>query len=313
MKHCCVIGGAGFIGSSVVEVLHGCNRRITVIGRSKAPLRPLPDAVRYISGDYGDSAFLEKALQDIDEIIDLAYATVPKTSYDDPVRDILSNLPPAVKLFETACRLSIKKIVIISSGGTIYGKAQEIPIREDHPTNPISPYGITKLALEKYALMFHQLNDLPVVCVRPGNAYGERQQPFVGQGFIATAMANILNRQDIALFGETGTVRDYVYASDIANGIVTALERGTPGSCYNIGSGEGKSNRDVLNMILPMARSQGFDPRIKILPIRDFDVPVNILDSAKLRTETGWQPLISFDEGIKRTWEHYYRTIGLRQ
>jgi UDP-glucose 4-epimerase len=309
MSHCCVIGGTGFIGSHLLELLHATGRVLTVIGRNALPTRPLPPGTRYLAGDYADSYFLMGALQGVDEVIMLAYTTVPKSSFEDPVRDILDNLPAPVKLFEMACSLELKKLVFVSSGGTVYGKSLYLPIREDHPTNPISPYGITKLATEHYAFMFRELAGLPVVSVRPGNAYGEGQKPFVGQGFVATAIASILQEKEITLFGESGTVRDYVHVSDVAQGIVAALEKGRPGVCYNIGSGIGRSNRDILDAISPFAVAAGLEVKVKAAPLRMFDVPANVLDCARLEAETGWKPLVPFADGMARAWDWFHRNF----
>lgn len=309
MNHCCVIGGTGFIGRHVVDLLLSEGHQLTVMGRNPIPTSSLLEGVRYVSGDYGDRKLLKDVLEDVDEIINLAYSTVPKTSFENPVQDILSNLPAAVTLFETAINLSLKKIVLVSSGGTIYGKARTLPIAEDHPTNPVSPYGITKLAIEKYAMMFNDLNGVPVVCVRPGNAFGEGQKPFLGQGFVATAIASILNGQEVAVFGSTGTVRDYVHVVDVAKGIIASLNQGKPGSCYNIGSGIGRSNKEVMDVICPLAEAAGFVPEIKELPFRPFDVPANVLDYRKLHDMTGWEPSISFEEGIERTWNWFNNNL----
>ena len=303
--HCCVIGGSGFIGHHLVEILGRQGKTLTVIGRNHLPSRTLPAGVRYIAGDYGDRTFLRSVLHDVDEIIDLAYASVPKTSFEDPVNDILSNLPSSVNLFEVASSFPIKKIVIVSSGGTIYGKALRLPIREDHPTNPISPYGITKLAVEKYALMYHALKGLPVVCVRPGNAFGEGQIPFKGQGFVATAIASALKGQEINIFGEQGTIRDFVYVKDLARGIAVALDHCPSGGCYNIGSGQGRSNKEIIEMVAAIAKSRNIALRVKVLPSRQYDVPANVLDSSKLRKETGWFPAIPLKEGLELTWKHF--------
>jgi UDP-glucose 4-epimerase len=305
VKCCCVIGGTGFIGSFVVNILLREGRKVIVVGRSALPTRSLPDNVDYIPGDFGDKYFLRGILQGVDEIIDLAYATVPKTSYDNPVHDILANLPNAVNLLEVASESTIDKIVLASSGGVVYGPTDKIPINEEHPTNPISPYGITKLAVEKYAKMFHATHDLPVVCVRPGNAYGETQKPFAGQGFIATAIASILSGQALNLYGESGTIRDYIYVEDIAHGIVAALISGQPGDVYNIGSGNGRSNKEILDALRPIAQAEGHEIRLNTFPIRKFDVPINVLDSTKLCYRTGWTMKISFNEGIKKTWDWF--------
>ena len=312
IKHCYVIGGNGFIGTHIIETLVTFDRQITVIDKNPLPSKVLPKEVNYITGDYGVKDFLVKSLKDVDEVIHLAYSTVPKTSFEKPVQDIFNNLPTTVRLFEVASNLGIEKLVFVSSGGTVYGGVDKVPIKENHPTNPISPYGITKLACEKYANMFYKLKVLPVVCVRPGNAYGERQKPFVGQGFIATAISSILNQQEVIIYGETGTIRDYIYVTDVARGIIAALEHGKPGVCYNIGSGVGRSNKDILDAIYPFAKSTGLEPRVKILPLRQFDVPINVLDSTKIMQETGWETTITFDEGIKRTWDWLYHEHSIK-
>jgi UDP-glucose 4-epimerase len=300
---CCVFGGAGFIGSWVTGLLAARGREIVVIGRSPTPGRPIPPGAKYIPGTYADKAFLRRILTDVDEIIDLAYSTHPQTSFADPLHDIDDNLPPTVSLLQVAAELDIKKTVLVSSGGTVYGVAQSIPIAEDHPTHPISPYGITKLAVEKYGLMFNHVYGLPVSIARPGNAYGEGQRPAIGQGFIAEAIARILDNQAITVFGPQGTIRDYIHVGDVASGIVAVLERGASGACYNIGTGTGRSNLEVLDALTPLARSSGYDVRLQVSPSRKFDVPENVLDSRKLAGESGWRPQIGFRDGIEKAWK----------
>ena len=306
MKHCCVIGGGGFIGGHIVERLILRQRQVTVIDTNPTPSRPGPEQVRYITGDYSAKSFLMEVLQNVDEIIHLAYSTVPKTSFEDPLQDIGDNLPATVTLLEAASTVGIDKFIMMSSGGTVYGKVDKVPIREDHTTNPISPYGITKLATEKYAVMFGELKGLPVICIRPGNAYGEGQRPFAGQGFISTAIGSILKGKEVTIFGETGTIRDYIHAADIADGIIAVLDDGTQGACYNIGTGIGRSNKDILDALAPFAASAGLEIRVDTQPARPFDVPVNVLDSAKLTYETGWKASVSFEDGIEKTWNWLY-------
>lgn len=302
---CCLIGGSGFIGSHLAALLAAKGRRLTVVGRSAVPLRKLPPGAQYASGDYADLQFLRKVLAQADEVIDLAYATVPQTSFADPVFDIQANLPPSVSLLRCAGEARLRRIVLISSGGTVYGVAKTLPITEEHPTNPISPYGITKLTIEKYGLMFHRLAELPVIIVRPGNAYGSGQISETGQGFVATSIARVRDRREVTIYGQEGTIRDYVHVTDIARGIVSALEHGQPGCCYNIGTGVGKSNLDVLRTIEPLASTYRRRIELRIEERRGFDVPVNILDSARLREISGWTPQVPFEAGIGETWNHF--------
>ncbi len=199
---CCIFGGSGFIGAWVTRLLAAQGREVVVIGRSPAPGRPIPAKAKYVTGTYADKAFLRRVLAGSDEVIDLVYSTHPQTSFADPLHDITDNLPPTVSLLQVAAEIAVKKLVLVSSGGTVYGLAGAIPVTEEHPTHPISPYGITKLAVEKYGLMFNHVYGLPVVIARPGNAYGEGQRPSTGQGFVAEAIARTLEDQVISLFGD---------------------------------------------------------------------------------------------------------------
>jgi UDP-glucose 4-epimerase len=300
---CCVIGGAGFIGRHVVKLLVESGRDVIILDRRTQPTFESISNIKYISGDYGEREFLRNLISDMDEVIDLAYTTVPKTSFENPIYDIMSNLPQSVGLLQEAVSCNLRKIIVVSSGGTVYGIANSIPIKEEHQTNPISPYGITKLTIEKYALMFSELSNLPVTIVRPGNAYGNEQSAFLGQGFVATAIQSILLERTIDIFGKPGTIRDYIHVTDVARGILAALDFGKPGTAYNIGSGVGYNNLEVINEIKPLADAAGYKLNIHFLRFRKYDVPANILDCQKLTAVSGWQPKISFKQGISQVWE----------
>jgi UDP-glucose 4-epimerase len=298
MKQILVIGGNGFIGRPVVEALRKANRRVLVVDINE-PKNPISGA-DLIQGDYGDRSFLKKILKGVDEIILLANSSVPKTSFDNPFLDISENIPRAITLFEMARSFPIQKLVFVSSGGAVYGQTGSRPITEDQPTNPISSYGIAKLAIEKYALILNQ--DRPVVIVRPANAYGIGQVPFVGQGLIATAVASILSGQSITLYGPE-TIRDYIYVTDVASGIVAALVSGQAGSVYNLGSGQGLSNLQIVSELEPYAKKAGLPVKMTTKPARPFDVAVSILNSQKLRQDTGWKPNLSFKQGLDLVWQ----------
>lgn len=295
-----VIGGGGFIGAHLVEQLLASGRRVTVIGRSTTPRIPLAHGAHYLSGDFAQLELIGPLLDQHREVIHLAYATVPNTSFENPLGDLLQNLPPTVQLFsEVAARDG--RLILASSGGTVYGEAHTRPIREDHPTNPISPYGVTKLTLEKYAQLYAVTHGLNVICVRPGNAYGVGQRAYAGQGFVSTAIASVLRGQPVKIFGQLGTVRDYLYVSDLAAGIVSALQHGHLSETYNLGSGVGHCNLDVVHELTPLMQEIGYDVSIEHLPERVFDVHENVLDSSKLRAHTGWQPRVDFVDGLTRT------------
>jgi UDP-glucose 4-epimerase len=301
MKHVCVIGGTGFIGSAVVRALRDTHAKVTAIGTRRKSA--LVDGVEYLYGNFGNTHFLNDALKDAQQVVHLAHTSVPKTSFDDPVDDLNGNLPPSVRLFETACDRGIEKLIFVSSGGTVYGPAERLPIREDAATSPISPYGITKLATEKYAQMFFTTRQLPVVCVRPSNAFGAGQVAFSGQGLIATAMSCFVNRRILTLFGNA--IRDYIHVRDVAAAICATLKKGIPGEVYNIGSGVGRKSSDVIAAITELARHDGRETIVKHIAARSFDVPSNILACDKIRRDTGWTPTVAFEDGLRETWDYF--------
>ncbi len=297
-----VIGGAGFIGTHLVSKLLATGRTVTILDRRTDAIQELPRGADYVAGDFGQCQLIRELLCNHEEVIHLAYTSVPKTSFENPFSDLLENLPPTVQLFaETAD--SGRKLLFVSSGGTVYGEAGTLPIREDHPTRPISPYGLTKLTLEGYAHLYAVTHGLKFVCVRPANAFGPGQKPFTGQGFIASAMTSMMRGLPVTVFGQRGTVRDYVYVGDLAAGIVSALEKGRPSEIYNLGSGVGRTNMDVIEAITPLLEGLAYKIRIEHLPERTFDVRANILDSGKLHKDTGWSPTTPFDKGLLRTRE----------
>ncbi|MCP9850231.1 NAD-dependent epimerase/dehydratase family protein [Cyanobium sp. Morenito 9A2] len=297
-----IIGGAGFIGRSLCDVLIQMGREVTVVGRRSADSLSDPPGCTYISADIGNRSQLRSLLEPGCELIDLAYATVPKTSYGDPIFDLLSNLPASVGLLQEAMTVGIRRLLLVSSGGTVYGPCKSLPMTESHPTAPVSPYGITKLTIDHYAMMFHHTMDLPVVIVRPGNAYGPRQKAGTGQGFIAAAIDSLLEGRAIDLYGEKGTLRDYIHVHDVAVGMAAALDSGHTGAIYNVGTGVGSSNLDIIDAIRPHALNSGISVEIRELAFRRFDVAANILDSRKLQQDTGWQPQVSLDNGIAEMW-----------
>jgi len=303
MVNILVIGGGGYVGSYLVSQLIATGRKLTVLGRSKNPRYKLPKSVEYVEGDFAEQQLIRTLLDTHQEVIHLAYATVPNTSFENPISDLLQNLPATVQLFLEAAQKQVK-LILVSSGGTVYGEASELPIRETHPRRPISPYGVTKLTVESYAHLYAVTHGLKFVCVRPANAYGVGQRPFIGQGFIATAIASAIKGMPIKIFGQNGTVRDYIYVSDLASGIVSALDHGHLSETYNIGSGIGLSNLEIVESLKPLMDEIGHEVRIKNLAERAFDVRANVLDSTKLKINSGWKPVIKFNEGliVTRDW-----------
>ncbi len=193
MINTAIFGGSGFIGYYLLKELRTSNRKIFIYD-IKPPIDS-NDLIFYNIRNISNEELLDQ-LMDVNEIIDLAYTSNPKTSFDDPVSDILDNLPNTVRLLTLATKIPrLKKFIFISSGGTVYGNSNSKLTTEEHPTKPISPYGITKLAIEKYGLMFYHIDKLPFIIARPSNAYGIGQRIDTGQGFIAQTLNSIINKK----------------------------------------------------------------------------------------------------------------------
>lgn len=299
---CGLTGGAGFIGTYLARVLSATGREVLVLDR-RDPVLPVP-GVSYLIGQHDDPEVFASALAGCSELVDLAYATQPKTSFDDPLFDLQGNVPAAVALFrQAAAQANLDRLVFVSSGGTVYGPAASWPIQENAANHPISPYGITKLTIENYALMYYRIQGLPVQIVRPSNAYGPGQMPFSGQGFVATAIGSILKGQPIPVFGGGVSIRDYLYVEDLARGILAVLDAGKIGEIYNLGSGCGHSNLEVLELLGSLAATRGYGMQLAHQPARGFDVPANVLDIGKVCGATGWRPQVPLAQGLAMTWD----------
>lgn len=304
LENILVIGGNGFIGRSLVPRLALCAGKVTVLSRSGTGegYAGNPGNVSHVKGDFGDAEALLPLLDSHDTVIHLAYATVPNTSFDNPMADLTKNLVPAVSLFSEAARRGCF-LVLISSGGTVYGEPQVVPLTEDQPMWPVSPYGVTKLTLEHYAHLYSVTHGLKYLCIRPANPYGPGQKPFVGQGFVATAIGSALRGKAVEIYGEHGAIRDYIFIDDLAAGIAELTLSGAAGRAFNLGSGVGRSNEEVVAAIRAVIRSDGLTLSIVKKPQRPFDVTANILDCSRAHRLTGWKPVVSFEEGVKRTYE----------
>lgn len=307
---CCVVGGAGFIGRPLVRQLADSGREVIALGRSAQPALPLDARVRYVQCDGHDAASLVRAAAGATELIDLSYAAAAKATFSDPLAELTANVPVSVAIMQAALALGVRRYVYVSSGGTVYGEQGALPITEAAVPTPVSPYGITKLTVERYALLHHHHRQLPALLLRPGNAYGPEQKAFTGQGFIATAVGSVLARKPVTVFGERGTVRDYIHVEDVASAVVASLEHGVPGSIYNVGTGTGLDNMDVLELIRSAARADGFDVHCEFQPARPADVSANVLDATALRRVSGWAPRVTCADGVREVWRAQRRLAG---
>lgn len=295
-----ILGGNGFIGSHLVDKLAKNGRTVRVFDKYKELYRKPLDGVEYRFGDFGNRGLLADALDGIDIVFHLISTTLPKTSNDDPAFDVQSNVMETLFLLEQCVAKKIGKVVFISSGGTVYGNPATLPIVEDSPTNPECSYGITKLTIEKYLALFKLLHGLDYTIVRPSNPYGSRQNPAGIQGAISVFLGRVAKNAPIEIWGNGEVVRDYIYVTDLVEGIYRAATKATSERIFNLGSGTGCS----LNQIVETIRTvTGREVQVDFKAKRDFDVSRIYLDISRARHELDWAPVVSLETGITQTWE----------
>lgn len=294
-----VIGGNGFIGSHLVEGLRARDARVRVL--DPGPARDDLDwhGVEYRQGDFGDPATVGAALDAIDVVFHLASTTVPATSNLDPARDVSTNLLGTLSLLEAMKARGVRRILFLSSGGTVYGNPDVLPVPEHHPLRPISSYGVVKVAIEGYLNVYRHMGVLDPLVLRPSNPYGPRQSASGGQGVIAAALAHAAHGTPMPLWGDGTVVRDYLFIGDL---VALAIDAALSAHCgvFNAGSGAGHS----LNAIIAAVEAVTGRPlQLDRKPSRGFDVREVVLDISAARDTFGWQPRVGLDAGLSCAWQ----------
>jgi UDP-glucose 4-epimerase len=300
-QQCLVLGGKGFIGSHLVDGLVAAGHRVRVLDRPGVTPLSDPEIVRRVEWQDGDSTSeqeIEKGLSGCDICYHLVSTTLPKSSNADPIFDVESNVIGALRLLKSAVRLGVKKVVFVSSGGTVYGIPQFLPVPETHPTDPISSYGIGKLAIEKYLHLFYDLHKLEYTILRVSNPYGERQRTRASQGAIAIFLGKILRGETVDIWGDGSTVRDYVYIGDVVEALLSSAVHTGEQRVFNIGAGQGLTLNEVLDAI---ETATGRKSIRNYAPARGFDVPRSVLAIDRAKEFLNWQPRTSFADGLSRT------------
>lgn len=309
---CLVLGGRGFIGSHLVDRLLAegvptrvLARRVPADARSTEICREHP-LLELITGDFNNEMDLLNAMDDCDACVHLISTTLPKSSNENMIYDIQTNLVGTVRLLQFARKQGIRKTVFVSSGGAVYGDAMYTPIDEAHPTNPKSSYGITKLASEKYFLLFGDAR-MSTTALRISNPYGPRQRTTINQGAIAVFMDRALRDQEINIWGDGEVVRDYVYISDCVSAIIKSLDREGSGELFNIGSGVGRSLNEIVHSIELLLQRK---VQVRYSPGRAVDAAHNVLAIDCARARLDWHPQVSFDDGLRQTEQWYRSNLG---
>lgn len=304
-----ILGGLGFMGSHLSRSLLRLGYRVRIFDKLYASHQLIEDIqsqVEMVEGDFERPEDVLDVLADAAVCYHLIHTTVPGSSMQDPVYDIQSNVLSSARWLPQINRLSLKRLIYISSGGTVYGIPRSNPIDEDHPTHPISSYGVTKLCIEKYLTLYANLHGIDYRIARPSNVYGEGQRLNIQQGVVGVFVDKVFRGEPVEIWGDGEVRRDYLYIADLIYALVALLHHEGPSRVFNISSGRGYSLLEIIQMIEKI-----FGERIEIryLPSRGFDVPVNVLSYKRLKEETGWIPTVSLYEGISRYIEWFQNTV----
>jgi UDP-glucose 4-epimerase len=296
---CLVLGASGFIGTHLVAALTGLGHQVVAYSRrfNNDCLISKDTNIEYVIGDFCNENRWDDLLSDIQVCYHLISTTVPKSSNDDPIEDVTGNIIGTLRFLETARKKNIR-IVFTSSGGTVYGRINSDSIDEEHSTDPLCSYGITKLAIEKYLLLYRALHGVRSVVLRIANPYGEWQRSDAIQGAIAVFMGRVLRGHTIDIWGDGSVIRDYIYIQDVVRAMIAASEYGGRVNVFNIGSGEGVSLLDILRMIEQVTAKKA---DIVFHPSRSFDVPRNVLNISKAQQELAWSPQVPIIDGLEKT------------
>jgi UDP-glucose 4-epimerase len=304
-----VVGGNGFIGSHLVDELIRRDWDVVVLDPQKRRYDPVPEKVQFIQGDLTQSFLVREALAGVDVVFHLAWTTVHEIANQDPTADIKDNLIPSIHLFELCRQMGVGRTIFMSSGGTVYGAARELPIPETHSKDPLNAYGITKLTVEKYMQMFHHLYELDYAILRPSVPYGPRQSPLGRQGAVAVFLYRVAQGLPITIWGDGGVMRDYFYISDLVSALLAAAEQSLgKDRIFNIGGSEEISLNQLLHAVEETVDRKA---NVEYLSSRKFDAARIILDTTQAYNVLGWKPALSLNDGLALTWSWISSTFEI--
>ena len=301
-----VTGGAGFIGSNLVDALLDRGDEVTVIddvstGRRENLEPALGRGVRFVEADIRDAEAMTALIGEVrpEVVFHLAAQIDVRHSVADPGRDARINVEGTINLLSAAQEAGVRRFVNTSSGGAIYGEGQVIPAPEDHPVVPEAPYGLSKYCAERYCEIFRRMHGTSTVSLRYGNVYGPRQDPLGEAGVIAIFCGKLLDGARPTVFGDGLQTRDYVYVRDVVEANLAAAESDASGP-FNIGTGIESTVLDLVEALAVFAHGP-FEA--EFAPERKGEVRHIALDCTRAHEELGWEPRVGLDEGLRVTLE----------
>jgi UDP-glucose 4-epimerase len=297
-----VTGGAGFIGSNVADRFLQLGHEVAIFDDLSTGFREFVNPrAKLHEGDLADAAAIDRCIADFrPEIVDHHAAQIDvRKSVSDPLRDARVNILGSIALLQSCTRHGVRKVIYASTGGALYGEGRELPATEDHPVNPESPYGTSKHTVEHYLYLWKLLHGLDYTVLRYPNVFGPRQNPHGEAGVNAIFIGLMLEGKRPRIFGDGNAVRDYLFVSDVVDGNVLALEKGS-GEMLNLGTGVGTSVNDIVRELQAIL---GFREGAIYDPARPGEVQRIYLDASRAKRVLGWEPKVAFTDGLRQTVE----------
>lgn len=299
-----VAGGAGFIGSHVVDVLTSRGHDVLVVDNlSSGHKENLSVQAVFVHLDLLERERLTRLLvvERPDAVIHLAAQKSVSASVEDPVMDAEQNVIASLYLLEAARMAGTRRVVFASTGGALYGDTDQLPTNESHPTVPESPYGISKLAVEHYLRFYSKVHGFKTVSLRMANVYGPRQDPLGEAGVVAIFCRRVLDRQPVTFFGDGLQTRDYTYVKDAAMAFALAVEQ-DQSLTLNIGTGIESS---LVDLVSHLEWAAGNRIERQIAEARPGEIRRSCLDASEAERRLGWKAKYSIQEGLSQTLEAF--------
>ena len=315
MRKAMVTGGAGFIGSALVDRLLAEDWRVDAVDdlstgtlSNLAGAREVPDRrFSFHRIDIASPAVMELiGHRRPDVIFHLAAQADVRVSVARPVFDATVNILGTLNVCEAAIAARTSKVIFAGSGGTLYGTTDELPVREGQPQVPESPYGVAKKAAGDYLNYYRTIRGLEYTALAMANVYGPRQNPHGEAGVVSIFAGKLLSHERPVIYGDGSQTRDFVYVDDVVDAFVRSVDKGG-GLLMNIGTGVETSVQQLFDV---MARLTGFKQHARYDPPRAGEVPRSALDPSRAGIHIGWQPWTTVEEGVARTLEHFKGQIA---